>query len=158
MATHYLAIQHTPRMHTKFIIRLKFLTKIEDALKTAKSVEHIKGKAPVSYKKDAGKNPANYVNKHSQKHIHNESTKSTPSKTQYGKHVDVKKLVNDTKKHPDSVEHLYQDPANGKKGVTIYKKEYRSNIRTKDTPTGSHRVIENHDKPNKTTHFPYVRR
>jgi hypothetical protein len=58
--------------------------------------------------------------------------------------------------HPDSIEHQYQDPANGIKGVTIYKKEYKSNISTKDTPTGSHRVIENHDKLSESTHFPHV--
>jgi hypothetical protein len=63
--------------------------------------------------------------------------------------------VIDTKTNPDSI--TRQVPPNGsKQGTVIYKKEYNGNISTSDTPTGSHRVIDNLDNPDKSTHFPYV--
>jgi hypothetical protein len=117
------------------------------------------GKPTVPTKTNAGSDPANYVNEHAAKrHIYDSSTPSTPSKTQYGKDVDVKNLVDDTKANPDSVVTKYADPANGKKGITVYKKEYDRNISTTDTPTGQHRVFDNHDNPEKSTHYPYVDR
>lgn len=79
-------------------------------------------------------------------------------KRNIGKDVDVKRLVDDSKSNPDFVETKYVDPENGKNGITVYKKEYDGNISTIDTPTGQHRVFENHDNPERSTHYPYVNR
>lgn len=62
----------------------------------------------------------------------------------------MKALREDTIKNPDSVSKMHN--------ITRYAKKYPVNISTPDTTTGEMRVFINHDKPDRSTQFPYVSR
>jgi uncharacterized protein YukE len=103
-------------------------------------------------KENGGANASDFISSHSQKHMYNSNTISTPKKTQYGKDIDVSELRRDTQLNPDIVE--YDDIKN----TIAYKKNYDFNISTPDTPTGLHRVFLNLNNPSRHSQFPYYKK
>ncbi|RST56910.1 hypothetical protein D5F11_025590 [Siminovitchia terrae] len=103
-------------------------------------------------KKNGGSNANDFISGHSQKHMYNPNTVSTPKKTQYGKDINVSELRRDTMLNPDSVD--YDDIRN----TIAYKKNYDFNISTPDTPTGQHRIFINLNNPSRHSQFPYFRK
>lgn len=103
-------------------------------------------------KENGGASASDFISSHSQKHMYNSNTISTPKKTQYGKDIDVSELRRDTMLNPDSVE--YDDIKN----TIAYKKNYDFNISTPDTPTGQHRVFLNLNNPSRHSQFPYYKK
>jgi len=112
-----------------------------------------KKQAPtVPYKLNGGTNKSSFINKHAyDRHKYNKNEKSTGSKTQYGKDVDVKKLREITMNDYDN-KWSTTDKSGTK--VTYYAKQFSSNISTNDTKTTHHRVIINHKDSSKSTQFP----
>ena len=102
------------------------------------------------WKKGGGNDLEDFITPHSQKHAYDSSKLSTKNKSQFGQNVNVKALREDTIKNPDSVSTMHN--------ITRYAKRYSVNISTPDTPTGEMRVFINHDKPDRSTQFPYVSR
>ncbi|MDQ0233404.1 hypothetical protein [Metabacillus malikii] len=102
-------------------------------------------------KKNGGSNANDFISGHSQKHMYNPNTVSTPKKTQYGKDINVSELRRDTMLNPDSVD--YDDIRN----TIAYKKKYDFNISTLESPTGQHRVFINLNNPSRHSQFPYFR-
>ncbi|WP_198949150.1 hypothetical protein [Lottiidibacillus patelloidae] len=65
----------------------------------------------------------------------------------------------ETISNPDKAFSNWPNPNNpNTMRITKYYKEFNGNISTLDTPTGSHRVFDNIDNPNRSSHFPYVPR
>lgn len=104
-------------------------------------------------------NADDLLSTHAEKHLYNQNKISTPNKSQYGKDIDIGKLVQDTMKNPDNAYSNLPSSYNPNPSrITKYSKEYGGNISTADTPTGSHRVFINLDDPSRSTNFPYVPR
>ncbi|TVX92497.1 polymorphic toxin-type HINT domain-containing protein [Paenibacillus agilis] len=114
----------------------------------------------VPTKSGGGSDPNNFVNEHAKKHMYEPSKPSTPNRSQYGENVDVGRLRYDTINYPDKAYSNWPGNPNNlnKQRITKYYKEYNGNISTHHTPTGSHRVFDNIDKPRSSSHFPYVPR
>lgn len=103
-------------------------------------------------KTNGGTNKKDFINEHAyDRHKYNPDVKSTSSKTQYGKHINVKELRLQTMDEPDLSWRTVD-----KSGVrcTYYAKKFVDNISTTDTKTKHHRVIINHTKPDRSTQFP----
>ncbi len=120
----------------------------------------VKGKGnAVPYKQGGGSNPDDFVNIHSRKHMYDPSRPSIPNRSQYGENVDVDKLRQVTISNPDKAYSNWPNPNNpNTQRITKYYKDFDGNISTPETPTGSHRVFENIDNPDRSSHFPYVSR
>ncbi|WIM39915.1 hypothetical protein PO903_03235 [Paenibacillus sp. PK4536] len=106
----------------------------------------------VPYKLNGGTNRASFINQHAyDRHKYDPTVKSTSSKTQYGKDVDVKKLRESTMHDYDNK--WSQTDLSGVT-TTTYAKRFNDNISTKDTSTRDHRVIINQNNSAKSTQFP----
>ncbi|EIT87438.1 hypothetical protein A374_00160 [Fictibacillus macauensis ZFHKF-1] len=139
----------------KLVKGSKVASKITKGRRVSKST----GNAPVPTKPGGGSNTDDFVNLHSRKHMYDSSSTSTPNRSQYGKDVDVGKLRNETTTNPDKAYSNWPNPNNPNPNkITKYYKEFDGNISTPDTPTGSHRVFDNLDNIDKSSHFPYVSR
>jgi RHS repeat-associated protein len=86
------------------------------------------------------------------RHKYNPNATSSKSKTQYGENVNVTKIREETLNKPDKIVKHYD--ANGTHYATTYKKTFKDNISTKDTPTNESRVIINHIDPSRSSQFP----
>ena len=105
---------------------------------------------PARFKKsNGGTTASDFINLHAaNRHMFNPDIKSTSTKTQFGRDVNVKTLMEDTLLHPDAI---FEDPV---QGTTRYSKNYPFNISTQDTPTGKMRVFINKTNPVRSTQFP----
>ena len=107
-------------------------------------------------KKQNGQNPGDFITEHSHTRHKNDPTRtSTRNRTQYGENVDVEKVKQKTMNDPDVVEKLYDK--DGNHYATRYKKEFRENLSTPDTPTRHSRVIINNVDPSRSTQFPFFK-
>lgn len=112
----------------------------------------LKNTTKVPYKKGGGSKKKDFINSHAyKKHKYNKKEKSTEKKTQYGKNVDVKKLRELTMKYPDQ---SWSTRTKNGSWRTFYRKEFKSNLSTGDSPTVHHRVIINKGDSSKSTQFP----
>lgn len=93
--------------------------------------------------------PADFITPHSERHLFDQSTASTASRTQFGQNVNVRALTDDAMTNPDVA---FSDVQTR---ITKYAKEYDFNISTAETPTGQMRVFINNSKPSRSTQFPY---
>ncbi|MDV7568148.1 RHS repeat-associated core domain-containing protein, partial [Acinetobacter baumannii] len=107
---------------------------------------------PDEFKKvNGGSDKADFITPHSEKHLYDDSKTSTKNRSQFGQDINVKALREDTMRTGTVV-------YNAEHNTTKYSKSYDFNISTKDTPTGEMRVFVSHDKPTRSTQFPYVDR
>lgn len=129
----------------------------EERTKQQKKAATVKGKnlssnIPKQFKKsNGGANEEDFITPHSRRHKYDSQNTSTSSKTQFGKDVNIRALREDTMRNG-------QSKYDSEHGATTYSKSYGFNISTSDTPTGEMRVKINHNKPHRSTQFPYYPR
>lgn len=127
--------------------------RVDSLVKKKKPGKPGKGSSPkVPYKLNGGTNKSSFINEHAyNRHKYNPQEKSTSSKTQYGRDVDVKKLREETM---HNYENKWSQTDNNGTRTTIYAKEFDGNVSTSDSSTSHHRVIINHTDSSRSTQFP----
>ncbi|MDC0764482.1 hypothetical protein POF51_27540 [Brevibacillus sp. AG] len=132
------------------------ITYVNDGAHSPQQIDAFKKKkrkrpASVPTKTNGGFDAKDFITDHAyNKHKYDPSIKSTSSKTQYGKNVNVKKLREITMNEADDVKKVRSTKYN----VTFYYKSFKNNISTSDTPTDQHVVIINNSVPDRSTQYP----
>ncbi|HHT7237062.1 MULTISPECIES: hypothetical protein [Bacillus cereus group] len=126
---------------------------VDSLVKKKKPGKPGKGSSPkVPYKLNGGTNKSSFINEHAyNRHKYNPKEKSTSSKTQYGRDVDVKKLREETM---HNYENKWSQTDNKGNRTTTYAKQFDGNVSTSDSSTSHHRVIINHSDSSRSTQFP----